>query len=79
MMAERIKQIPLHIGGEWVETDAEPVTLTSPSTGEAIAAVHQGSSKDVTRAVEAATIALQTLAAMTTFERAALANRVAKF
>ena len=77
MMAERIKQVPLHIGGEWVEAGAEPITLTSPSTGEAIAAVHQGSSKDVTRAVEAATTAFHTLSAMTVFERAALAHKVA--
>jgi acyl-CoA reductase-like NAD-dependent aldehyde dehydrogenase len=77
MMAEEIKQVPLHIGGEWAEPDAEPITLTSPITGEALAAVHQGSSKDVTRAVEAAASAFQGLSAMTVFERAALTHRVA--
>ena len=76
-MAEKIKQIHLHIGGEWIEADGEPLTLTSPSTGTTIAEVHQGSSKDVARAVEAATSAFERLSAMTPFERAALTHKVA--
>jgi acyl-CoA reductase-like NAD-dependent aldehyde dehydrogenase len=76
-MGNQIKQIPLHIGGEWIDADGDPVTLTSPSTGGAIAEVHQGSSKDVTRAVEAASKAFARVSTMTAFERAALTHKVA--
>jgi acyl-CoA reductase-like NAD-dependent aldehyde dehydrogenase len=76
-MTTTIKQIPLHIGGEWIEPDAEPLTLTSPSTGSAIAEVCQGSSKDVARAVEVAAAAFERVSAMTPFERARLAHKVA--
>jgi acyl-CoA reductase-like NAD-dependent aldehyde dehydrogenase len=76
-MADKIKQIPLHVGGEWIDSDGEPVTLTSPSTGGAIAEIHQGSSKHVTLAVEAASSAFARLSTMTAFERAALTHKVA--
>lgn len=76
-MTDEIKQIPLHIGGRWVDGDGDPVSLTSPSTGHEIAQVHQGTAKDVTRAVEAASGAAGRLSRMTAFERAALTHRVA--
>jgi succinate-semialdehyde dehydrogenase/glutarate-semialdehyde dehydrogenase len=76
-MADQLKQIPLYIGGQWIEADGESITLTSPSTGAAIAEVHQGSSKDVARAVDAATSAFDRLSVMTAFERAALTHKVA--
>jgi acyl-CoA reductase-like NAD-dependent aldehyde dehydrogenase len=76
-MGNNLKQIPLHIGGRWIDADGEPVTLTSPSTGAAIAQVHQGSSKDVERAVEAASAAFEKLSRMTSFERAELTHKVA--
>jgi acyl-CoA reductase-like NAD-dependent aldehyde dehydrogenase len=76
-MGNNLKQIPLHIGGRWIDADGEPVTLTSPSTGAAIAQVHQGSSKDVERAVEAASAAFEKLSRMTSFERAKLTHKVA--
>ena len=76
-MAEKIRRIPLHVGGEWIDGDGDPVTLKSPSTGGAIAEVHQGSSKDVARAVEAASNAVARLSTMTAFDRAALTHRVA--
>jgi acyl-CoA reductase-like NAD-dependent aldehyde dehydrogenase len=76
-MARELKRVALHIGGEWTEGEGDPITLTSPSTGESIAEVHQGSSKDVTRAVEAASGAFVRLSAMTAFERAALTHKVA--
>ena len=76
-MTNKIRQIPLYIGGRWVDGDGDPVTLTSPSTGDAIAEVHQGTSKDVTVAVEAAWMAAARLAAMTAFERATLTHRIA--
>ncbi|MGH2751010.1 MAG: aldehyde dehydrogenase family protein [Actinomycetota bacterium] len=76
-MTPTIKQIPLHVGGEWVEGGAAPIPLTSPGTGERIAEIHQGSTKDVGRAVEAAERAFVRLSAMTAFERAALTHTVA--
>jgi acyl-CoA reductase-like NAD-dependent aldehyde dehydrogenase len=76
-MTEALTQVPLYIGGEWVEGEAEPITLTSPGSGAAIADVHQGSSRDITRAVEAAGSAFERLKAMTAFERAALTHKVA--
>jgi acyl-CoA reductase-like NAD-dependent aldehyde dehydrogenase len=72
-----VKQIKLHIGGEWIEGSEAPLPLVSPSTGETIAEVHQGTTKDVGTAVEAAARASTTLSTMTPFERAALAHRVA--
>jgi acyl-CoA reductase-like NAD-dependent aldehyde dehydrogenase len=77
MVAENIRRVPLCIGGEWIEGEGDSIALTSPSTGAAIAHVHQGSSKDVTRAVEAATSAFARLSSMTAFDRAAIAHRVA--
>jgi aldehyde dehydrogenase (NAD+) len=76
-MSEIVKQIPLYIGGEWLDPEADPAILTSPSTGDAIAEVHQGSAKDVTRAVQSAIDAFSRLSAMTAFERAGLAHRIA--
>ena len=76
-MAPKLKQIPLHVGGEWVEGDRDPVPLTSPSTGETVAEIHQGTGKDVERAVEAGGRAFARLSSMTAIERAALTHRVA--
>jgi acyl-CoA reductase-like NAD-dependent aldehyde dehydrogenase len=71
------KSVPLRIGYEWVEGEQEPVELTSPATGEVIAVVGQGIRKDVGRAVEAGWDAHRHLSAMTPFDRALLAHRVA--
>ena len=76
-MSDRIKQIPLHIGGRWIDAEGDPVALTSPSAGDVIAEVHQGSSKDVANAVEAASGAVARLSTMTAFERATLTHQVA--
>ena len=76
-MTEKVKQIRLHIGGEWIDGGGDRVSLTSPSSGDSIAEVHQGSSKDVGRAVEAAWGAVARLSTMTAFDRAALTHKVA--
>ena len=76
-MTTEVRQIPLHIGGRWVEGDGDPVRLSSPSTGDEVAAVHQGTSKDVERAVEAASRAADRLSRTTAFERSSMTHRVA--
>lgn len=65
------------IGGRWTEGRGEPVELRSPATGEVFAVVEQGGREDVGRAVAAAQGAVEALARMTAFERAALCHRVA--
>jgi len=72
-----VQQVPLRIGRQWVDGDAEPRTITSPATGEVIAEAGQGSRRDVERAVDAGWEAHRRLAGMTVFERAALAHRIA--
>lgn len=78
MVVGTAKRIRLLIDDEWVDgMDADPVALASPATGEEIAVVEQGSRDDVRRAIDAAAAALEPLARMTAFERAALCHRVA--
>jgi acyl-CoA reductase-like NAD-dependent aldehyde dehydrogenase len=74
---ETAKRIRLLIGDEWVDGGSDPVALTSPATGEEIAAVEQGTRSHVERAIAAAEGAAQALARMTAFERGALCHRVA--
>jgi acyl-CoA reductase-like NAD-dependent aldehyde dehydrogenase len=71
------KELRLLVGSQWVEGAADPVTLTSPATGEPIATVHQGGREHLDRAVEAARDAQSELARMTAFDRATLTHRVA--
>lgn len=73
----QVRRIQLRVGDEWVEGESEPVVITSPATGEALAEVEQGTRKHVEQAVDAAWEAHRRLAAMTAFERAQLAHRVA--
>ena len=77
MAVETAKRIRLLIGDEWVDGGSDPVALTSPATGEEIAAVEQGTRSHVERAIAAAEGAAQALARMTAFERGALCHRVA--
>jgi succinate-semialdehyde dehydrogenase/glutarate-semialdehyde dehydrogenase len=76
-MTSTVQQVPLRIGRDWVDGEKEPLTITSPVTGEVIAQAGQGNREDVGRAVEAAWGAHRRLAEMTAFERAALAHRIA--
>jgi acyl-CoA reductase-like NAD-dependent aldehyde dehydrogenase len=75
--AAAARRVPLFVGGEWTTGTGEFVPLSSPVTGDEIALVAQGTRDDVGRAVRAATHALEPLARMTAFERAALCHRVA--
>jgi acyl-CoA reductase-like NAD-dependent aldehyde dehydrogenase len=75
---ETARRVRLLIGDEWVDgSDADPVPLRSPASGEEIATVEQGARSDVERAIAAAENAAQVLAQMTAFQRATLCHRVA--
>ena len=52
------EDVRLWIGGEWVDAeDGATFPASSPSTGEVIAAVAEGSRADARRAIRAATAA----------------------
>ena len=68
----------MFVGGAWVEAeDGAVFDATSPSTGEVIASVPQGTRRDADRAVEAAQAAWPSWASMSAFDRAAGMERVA--
>ena len=72
------EQVRLWIGGEWVEAEGGATfDATSPSTGEVIAAVAEGSRADARRAIGAATAAAPAWARSSAFDRAAAMGRVA--
>ena len=66
------------IDGSWVASESGAVMeATSPSTGEVIGTVPQGTRADVQRAIEAANRARRGWAARSAFERAAVMQRCA--
>jgi succinate-semialdehyde dehydrogenase/glutarate-semialdehyde dehydrogenase len=66
------------IGGAWTESESgERNEATSPSTGETLGTVPQGTREDAQRAVAAANAARRDWASRSAFERAAAMNRVA--
>src|SRR5438128_12281139 len=72
------EQVKLWIGGEWVDAeDGATFDATSPSTGEVIAAVAEGTRADARRAISAATAAAPAWARSSAFDRAAAMRRVA--
>lgn len=72
-----VRDVPLCIGGRWVEGRQQPIDLRSPSTGGRIASVAQAARSDVGRAVDAAWEAHNALTRMTAFQRGDLAHAVA--
>ncbi|MEA2522489.1 MAG: hypothetical protein QOI81_2135 [Actinomycetota bacterium] len=73
-MSERVQ---LYIGGRW--TDAEggaTFDATSPSTGEVIGTVAEGTRADAQRAIDAANAAAPGWARLSAFDRAAAMKRV---
>jgi succinate-semialdehyde dehydrogenase/glutarate-semialdehyde dehydrogenase len=69
----------MFVGGRWVASEGGAVlTATSPSTGEEIAGVADGTRADARRAVEAARAAWPGWAALSAFDRAAALRRVAQ-
>ncbi|TML00601.1 MAG: aldehyde dehydrogenase [Actinobacteria bacterium] len=68
----------MHIDGKWVDSESGNVfEATSPSTGEAIGTLPEGTREDAQRAIGAANAAWQDWAARSAFERAAVMVRVA--
>jgi succinate-semialdehyde dehydrogenase/glutarate-semialdehyde dehydrogenase len=67
------------VAGKWVESESGArMDATSPSTGEAIGTVPEGTREDARHAVAAASAAWRDWAARSPFERAAALERVAE-
>jgi succinate-semialdehyde dehydrogenase/glutarate-semialdehyde dehydrogenase len=67
------------VAGKWVESEAGGrMEATSPSTGETIGSVPEGTREDAQRAIAAANAAWREWAARSPFERAAALERVAE-
>jgi acyl-CoA reductase-like NAD-dependent aldehyde dehydrogenase len=78
--AERstITHYPMYIDGEWVESESGgQMDAISPSTGQLIGTVPEGTRADAQRAIRAANAAQPDWAARSPFERAAVLERVA--
>jgi acyl-CoA reductase-like NAD-dependent aldehyde dehydrogenase len=68
----------MHIDGKWVDSESGNVfEATSPSTGEVIGTLPEGTRGDAQRAIGAANAAWQDWAARSAFDRAAVMERVA--
>ena len=71
------EHVQLYIGGEWADAqDGASFEATSPSTGEVIATIAQGTRADAQRAVSAANAAAPGWARRSAFDRAAAMKRV---
>jgi succinate-semialdehyde dehydrogenase/glutarate-semialdehyde dehydrogenase len=68
----------MHIGGAWVESElGASMEATSPSTGESIGSVPDGTRADAGRAIAAANAAWREWATRSPFERAKAMERIA--
>ncbi|HET7236950.1 MAG TPA: aldehyde dehydrogenase family protein [Actinomycetota bacterium] len=73
------EHVQMWIGGAWVDAEGGATfEATSPSTGEAIGTVPEGTRGDAQRAIAAANEAWPPWAALSAFERAAAMTRVAE-
>src|SRR3954469_6137939 len=69
---------PMHIAGEWVPSESGATfDAVSPSTGEVIGSVPEGTREDVRRAIAAANSASTGWARLSAFDRAAAMERIA--
>jgi acyl-CoA reductase-like NAD-dependent aldehyde dehydrogenase len=72
------RSLQLFVGGRWAPAEGGAVfEATSPSSGEVIATVAEGTRADARRAIEAARAAWPGWAALSAFDRAAALRRVA--
>jgi acyl-CoA reductase-like NAD-dependent aldehyde dehydrogenase len=77
-MATAVKTYKMLIGGEWVDSvSGETFEATSPSTGEVIARVPEGTREDAQRAIAAANAAWGDWASRSAFERASAMRKMA--
>jgi acyl-CoA reductase-like NAD-dependent aldehyde dehydrogenase len=75
-MSEHVR---MWIGGEWVDAEGSATfEAFSPSTGEVIGTVPEGTRSDARRAIDAANRAAPAWAALSAFDRAAAMKRVAE-
>jgi succinate-semialdehyde dehydrogenase/glutarate-semialdehyde dehydrogenase len=73
------EHVQMWIGGAWVDAEGGPTfEATSPSTGEVIGTVPEGTRADAQHAVEAANRAAPVWAGLSAFDRAAALTRVAE-
>ena len=76
--AELQERYGLYIDGEWVESsEGKTIETFSPSTGEKLSTISEGSKEDVDKAVKAAWAAFETWSKTTRVERAAYLNKIA--
>jgi acyl-CoA reductase-like NAD-dependent aldehyde dehydrogenase len=69
----------MYVGGAWVESESGArVEATSPSTGDVIGTVPEGTRADAERAIAAADAAWRSWAGLSAFERAAAMERIAE-
>src|SRR5437016_14318103 len=69
----------MFVGGRWIASESgETFEATSPATGEVIATLPKGTRADAGRALEAASQARASMAALGAFERATLLHRIAE-
>jgi len=74
-----VDDFKMHIDGKWVDSESGSVfEATSPSTGEVIGTLPEGTRGDAQRAIGAANAAWQDWATRSAFDRAAVLERVAR-
>ena len=75
---EKAQALKMFVGGKWQDSESgKTFAAVSPSTGETIAQIPQGTREDARRAVEAAHKARPAMAGLGFFERAAILHRIA--
>src|SRR5262245_46963000 len=78
-MADVARSLRMFVGGQWVPSESGAVfEATSPSSGEVIATVAEGTRADARRAIDAARAAWPGWAGLSAFDRAAALRRVAE-
>ncbi|MEA2521489.1 MAG: hypothetical protein QOI81_1135, partial [Actinomycetota bacterium] len=70
------EHVQLHIGGAWIDAEGGATfDAASPSTGEVIGTVAEGTRADAQRAIDAANAAAPGWARLSAFDRAAAMKR----
>jgi acyl-CoA reductase-like NAD-dependent aldehyde dehydrogenase len=76
---EKVRHYGMYIDGEWTESESDRrMEALSPSSGEVIGTVPEGTRADAQRAIKAANAAWRAWAGCSPFERAELLNRVSE-
>lgn len=67
-----LEEAKLFVNGKWIEASGDKFTVTNPSTGEKVADVSRGGTKEAAAAIQAANDALKEWSEFTAYERADL-------